>query len=78
MIHAAPKLDITELIKVAEQLSCVLDDKFVKESRVNYDLLNPIVAQNIDYKTPEQGEVYYKLVMIAKERNINYTPSMEA
>jgi len=45
---------------------------------VNYDMLNPVIASNIDFKTPEQGEVIMKLVTLAKERNIDYNPSMEA
>lgn len=32
----------------------------------------------MDYKTPEPGEVVYKLCMIAKERNIDYTPSQDS
>lgn len=75
LIHAAPKLDVQELMQVSQMLSLCLEDAFVKECHVNYDLLNPLVAQNIDYKSPEQGEVVMKLVTLAKERNINYVPS---
>ena len=56
----------------------VLGDRFTKECMTNYDLLNPVVRENIDFKTPEQGEVIFKLCTLAKERNIDYTPSMEA
>ena len=53
----------------------LLDKKFVEECRVNYDLVNPLVAANIDFKTIEQGEIIFKLVTLAKERNIFYIPS---
>jgi len=53
IIHSAPKLDCAELTKVAEMLSSLLDEKLVKEIHKNYDLLNPFVAINIDYKTIE-------------------------
>ena len=56
----------------------LLDKKFVQECYRNYDLLNPLVAANIDYKTIEQGEVILKLVTLAKERNISYVPSQES
>jgi len=36
------------------------------------------VKQNIDFKTPEPGEVVLKLVLLAKERNINYTPTIDS
>jgi hypothetical protein len=75
LIHCAPKLDCTELTAVVNQLSGTLDQKFVKECHVNYDLLNPVVAANVDYKTIEQGQVIYRLVTLAKERNIAYTPN---
>lgn len=42
---------------------------------VNYELLNPVVAANIDYKSIEQGQVIYRLETLAKERNIFYLPS---
>jgi len=36
-----------------------------------------MVAENIDFKKPEDGEVIYRMRQIAKERNIAYTPSYE-
>ena len=56
----------------------LLDKKFVQECYTNYDLLNPLVAANVDYKTIEQGEVILKLVTLAKERNISYVSSQES
>lgn len=60
------------------QLSAVLDDKFVKECDTNYDLINPVVAKNIDFTKPEDGEVVLRMVNLAKERNIEYVPSHES
>lgn len=65
-------------MEVSKQLEILLDPKIVKEFHSNYDLLNPVVAENIDYKTPEQGAVIYKLCEIAKQRNIEYTPTMDS
>jgi len=36
------------------------------------------VAKNIDFKKPEDGEVVLRMVNLAKERNIAYTPSHES
>ena len=33
------------------------------------------IAQNIDIKVPEEGEVIKRIVELANERNISYTPS---
>ena len=38
-------------------------------------ILNPVVAKNIDFKVPSDGEVVYRMRQLAKERNITYTPS---
>ena len=42
--------------------------------RLNEDkaIINPVVAQNIDFKIPEDGEVVYRMLQLAKERNIQY------
>lgn len=45
-----------------KQLSAVLDDKFVQECDHNKDMINPVVAENIDFKKPEEGEVILRLV----------------
>lgn len=50
----------------------------MKECDTNYDLLNPVVAKNIYFKTPEEGEVIMRLCQLAKERNIDYKPTHES
>lgn len=75
IIHSAPKLDVAELMKVREQLSLLLDEAFVKECNTNMDLINKVVRENIDFKKPEEGQVGLRLVNLANERNVNYTPS---
>lgn len=36
------------------------------------------VAKNIDFKKPDDGEVVLRLVNLAKERNLQYTPTHES
>ena len=78
IIHAAPKLDVKELIEVRKILSKILDPEFVRECDRNYDLINSVVANNIDFKKPEDGEVVLRMVNLAKERNIEYMPTHES
>ena len=33
------------------------------------------MRENIDFKKPEEGQVGLRLVNLANERNVNYTPS---
>ena len=78
IIHAAPKLDVKELIEVRKILAKILDPEFVRECDRNYDLVNSVVANNIDFKKPEDGEVVLRMVNLAKERNIEYMPTHES
>lgn len=45
------------------------------QSDSDYSTINKVIAQNIDIKVPEEGEVIKRLVELANERNISYTPS---
>jgi hypothetical protein len=40
-------------------------------------LINPLVAENIDFKKPMDGEIIYRMKELAQERNIQYTPSQD-
>ena len=78
IIHAAPKFGVEELMNVRKMLSALLDEQFVKECDTNYALINPVVAENIDIKKLDEGEVILRLVNLAKEKNIDYIPSHAA
>ncbi len=56
----------------------LLGKEFVKQSDADYSCLHKTIAENIDVKIPEQGEVVKRLVELAKERNIHYIPSHES
>jgi len=77
IIHAAPKLDVQELLQVKGQLSLLMDEKFVAECHHNKDLLNKVVAENIDFKKIEDGASGLRMINLANERNIQYKPSMD-
>lgn len=44
IIHAAPKIDVKELLSVRSMLTSILDEKFARECDTNYDLINPVVS----------------------------------
>jgi len=78
IIHVGAKSEIEELAGVRKQLGNLLGKEFVKQSDSDYSCLHKVIAENIDIKIPEQGEVVKRLVELAKERNINYIPSTES
>ena len=49
--------------------------EFIMQADEDTTILNPMVAKNIDFKVPSDGEVVYRMRQLAKERNIQYTPS---
>jgi hypothetical protein len=65
-------------MEVRRQLGKLLGKEFVIQSDQDYSCINKVVAENIDIKIPEEGVVIKRLVELAKERNISYTPSHEA
>ena len=73
----APKLDVEELSKVRKQLASLLGKEFTEQADQDKKMINPVVADGIDFKVPTDGEVIYRMRQLAKERNISYTPSFE-
>ena len=51
--------------------------EFVQQADEDKKIINPVVADGIDFKIPSDGEVIYRMRQLAKERNIAYTPSFE-
>jgi len=70
IIHVAPKLNVDELMTVREQLDRLLGKEFTMQADEDYKFINPMVADNIDFKKPLDGHVIYRMRQLAKERNI--------
>lgn len=73
--HVAPKFEVEELMEVRKQITNLMGKEFVMQADEDKTILNPMVAKNIDFKVPSDGEVVYRMRQLAKERNISYTPS---
>lgn len=78
VIHVAPKFAVEELMGVRKQLVGLLGKEFELQADEDKACINPVVAENIDFRKPLEGEVIYRLRQLAKERNINYQPSQDA
>lgn len=63
---------------VRKQLVALLGKEFELQADEDKGCINPVVAENIDFRKPLEGEVIYRLRQLAKERNINYQPSQDA
>lgn len=55
----------------------LLGDEFAMQADEDKLMINPVVAENIDFMKPEDGQVIFRLRQIAKDRNIQYDPSYE-
>jgi len=49
VISASPKIEITELMTVRAFLVSLVGPEFVRNSMSDNTMINPIVADNIDY-----------------------------
>lgn len=72
VIHVAPKFAVEELMGVRKQLGALMGKEFVLQCDEDKSCINPVVAENIDFIKPMEGQVIYRLRELAKERNINY------
>lgn len=61
VIHMAPKLGVEELEIVRKQLVALLGDEFALQADEDKKAINPVVATNIDFIKPEDGQVIYRL-----------------
>lgn len=77
IIHLAPKLGVEELEIVRNQLVALLGEEFAMQADEDKKMINPVVAENIDFMKPEEGQVIYRLRQLAKERSIQYEPSYD-
>jgi hypothetical protein len=55
---------------VRKQLTKLLGAEFALQADEDKKMINPVVAENIDFKKPMDGEIIYRLRQLAKERNI--------
>lgn len=62
-------------MEVRNQLSKLLGKEFTLQADEQKEFINPVVADNIDFKKPLDGHVIYRMRQLAKERNINYEPT---
>jgi hypothetical protein len=70
VIHVAPKFEVEELMDLRKQLTALMGKEFVMQADEDNTILNPLVAKNIDFKVPSDGEVIFRMRQLAKERNI--------
>jgi hypothetical protein len=70
IIHVAPKLGIEEFMKVREMLIALMGKEFALQADEDKKSINPLVAENIDFRKPMEGEIVYRMRQLAKSRNI--------
>ena len=62
---------------VRKQLIALLGDEFAMQADEDKMMINQLVAENIDFIKPEDGQVIFRLRQLAKERSIAYDPSYD-
>jgi len=76
VIYASQRMDIQELRDLAKIFKGQMDTVLYKEA-VSGVCINPIIRDNVDYKSCEQGETYLKLHHICAETKTVLVPPEE-
>jgi len=59
-------------------LIALLGKEFALQADEDKKFINPLVAENIDFRKPMEGEIIFRMRQLAKGRNIQYEPSHDA
>jgi len=78
LIYAASRSGIDELMTILRQLSYLCGPEFVKKSEVDEECVNETIRENINIIIPEEGWRVKRLLEIAKEEGIQYSPTERA
>jgi hypothetical protein len=78
LIYAGSRSGIDELVTIARQLGYLCGPEFVKQSEMDEKCINETIRENINLIMPEEGWKVERLLEIAKDEGIGYSPTERA
>lgn len=75
LIYAADRAGVDELQTVNQQLTYLCGPEFVAQSETDEKCVHELIRQNTNLIMPEEGWKIERLIQIAREEGIQYTPS---
>ena len=75
LVYASYRAHIDELQTIGQQITSAYGKEFAKQSETDEKCINDTIRQNINLIMPEEGWKVARLLDIAKEEGINYTPT---
>lgn len=75
LIYAGPRAGVEELMTIGRQLTILCGPEFAKQSHTDEKCVNETIRDNINLILPEEGWKIEKLIQIAKEEGIQYSPT---
>eukprot|EP00826_Nyctotherus_ovalis_P059341 TRINITY_DN8243_c0_g1_i8.p1 TRINITY_DN8243_c0_g1~~TRINITY_DN8243_c0_g1_i8.p1 ORF type:complete len:135 (-),score=16.87 TRINITY_DN8243_c0_g1_i8:391-795(-) len=75
LIYAGSRSGIDELMTARRQLSTLCGKEFVKKSETDEMCVNEIIRENINIVMPEEGWKVERLMQLAKDEGIQYSPT---
>ena len=75
LIYASARAGIEELMTIGQQISAFYGKEFAKQAETDEKSINDTIRQNISIIMPEEGWKIARLIEIAREEGLPYTPT---
>lgn len=75
LIYASARAGIEELMTIGQQVTAFYGKEFAKQAETDEKSINDTIRQNISIIMPEEGWKIARLIEIAREEGLPYTPT---
>jgi hypothetical protein len=75
LLYASNRAGVDELVSIGSSIANLCGKKFVSQTKKDEKCVHEVVRENINMITPEEGWKVERLMEIAREINLPYTPS---
>ena len=75
LVYASHRAGIDELMTIGHQIASLYGKEFAKQSETDEKCINDTVRQNINLIMPEEGWKVARLLEIAREEGLMYSPT---
>ena len=78
LVYASNRAGVEELVSIGNKISVACGKDFAKETETDEKCVHPVIRENINLISPEEGWKVERLIQLASEEGIQYQPSERA
>ena len=75
LVYSSNKAEIDELQKIGQQIVSLYGKEFAKQAEMDPKSINDTIRENINLVMPEEGWKVARLMELAREEGLQYTPT---